>query len=194
MKTSGTLKSIEIAFPSHRSVVTFEVAAAPEDIEAYREMELDIVFDKHKVNKSEDQRKYFYKMVNLIAQKMRLPDMDVHDKLIAENIAYHTRDGALDWVVKNWEPNQYGLVRDGDNYYLDSHMTVKMQKPDGSFLMKNDEPVVGRILWHIKGVAQMDMQEMSRLIDNTVAQAKELGIPTETPEELRMMKERWGMT
>lgn len=193
MKTTGTIKSIDIAFPSHRAVVAFEVTAAPEDIESYRELDLDISFDKHKVNKSEDQRKYFYKLVNLIAQKMKLPDADVHDKLISENIAYHIKDGALDWTANDWKPNQYGIVKVDDSYYLDAHMEVKLQKEDGSVLTKNGEPKTARIFWHIKGVAQMDMQEMSRLIDNTVAQAKELGIPTETPEELRMMKERWGM-
>lgn len=194
MRTQGILKSIDIAYPSRKAVVSFEVTASPEDIESYRELDLDISFDKHKVNKSEDQRKYFYKLVNLIAQKMKLPDADVHDKLISENIAYHIKDGALDWTANDWKPNQYGIVKVDDSYYLDAHMEVKLQKEDGSVLTKNGEPKTARIFWHIKGVAQMDMQEMSRLIDNTVAQAKELGIPTETPEELRMMKERWGMT
>ena len=193
MKTRGTVTGISVSFPSQRAVVSFEVTASPADIEHYKDMDLDISFDKHRENKTEDQRKYFYKLVNLIAQKMRLPDVDVHDKLISECIAYHTNDGALDWAVKNWKPNQYGIVKDGDNYYLDSHMTVKMQKPDGSLLMKNGEPVIGRILWHIKGVAQMDIQEMSRLIEAAIYQAKDLGIPTETPEELRQMKERWGI-
>lgn len=193
MKTNGKLKSIDISYPSRKAVVSFEVTASPEDIEQYREMDLDISFDKHKVNKSEDQRKYFYKLVNLIAQKMRLPDTEVHDKLISENIAYHVKDGALDWTANDWKPNQYGIVRVDDSYYLDSRMEVKLQKEDGSILTKDGKPKMARIFWHIKGVAQMDMQEMSRLIDNAVAQAKELGIPTETPEELRMMKERWGM-
>ena len=38
-----------------------------------------------------------------------------------------------------------------------------------------------------------DTKEMSILIDGTVADAKELGIETMTPEELTEMKERWGV-
>ena len=37
----------------------------------------------------------------------------------------------------------------------------------------------------------MNTQEMSRLIDGTVSQAKELGIETATPEELERMKNEW---
>lgn len=38
----------------------------------------------------------------------------------------------------------------------------------------------------------LDTKEMSRLIDGTVQEAKQLGIKTETPEELARMKALWG--
>lgn len=42
-----------------------------------------------------------------------------------------------------------------------------------------------------RGSHTYDTKEMSVLIDGTVAEAKELGIDTMTPNELREMKERW---
>lgn len=40
---------------------------------------------------------------------------------------------------------------------------------------------------------QYDTDEMSKLIDGTVYEAKELGIETMTPNQIQEMKERWGM-
>lgn len=44
-----------------------------------------------------------------------------------------------------------------------------------------------------RGSHTYDTKEMSFLIDGTVADAKELGIETATPTELKEMKERWGV-
>lgn len=43
-----------------------------------------------------------------------------------------------------------------------------------------------------KGSSLYDTLEMSHLIDGVVRDAQELGIDTMTPEEIRIMKERWG--
>lgn len=41
------------------------------------------------------------------------------------------------------------------------------------------------------GSSTYDTKEMSRLIDGIVSECKELGIETDTPEELALMKARW---
>ena len=43
----------------------------------------------------------------------------------------------------------------------------------------------------LRGSHTYDSREMSILIDGTVQDAKELGIPTETPDEIARMKELW---
>jgi hypothetical protein len=45
----------------------------------------------------------------------------------------------------------------------------------------------------INGSSLYNTLEMSKLIDGIVSEAKELDIQTATPEELRIMKERWGV-
>lgn len=42
------------------------------------------------------------------------------------------------------------------------------------------------------GSSTYDTEEMSRLIDEAVFEAKELGIDTATPDEIALMKERWN--
>lgn len=44
-----------------------------------------------------------------------------------------------------------------------------------------------------KGTSKYNTEEMSQLLDEVVYEAKELGIQTETPENIRIMKERWGV-
>ena len=43
-----------------------------------------------------------------------------------------------------------------------------------------------------KGSSEFDSREMSIFIDGVVSEAKELGIQTETPNQLAEMKSRWG--
>lgn len=43
-----------------------------------------------------------------------------------------------------------------------------------------------------KGSSEMDSREMSILIDGIVSEAKELGIQTETPDEIENMKSLWA--
>ena len=45
--------------------------------------------------------------------------------------------------------------------------------------------------WHIKGTHQMDSKEMSRILESTIFEAKQLGIETETPENIERMAQLW---
>ena len=46
----------------------------------------------------------------------------------------------------------------------------------------------------IKGSSEYDTKEMSHFVNIIVEKAKELGIDTMTPEEIRKMNERWGLS
>jgi hypothetical protein len=46
----------------------------------------------------------------------------------------------------------------------------------------------------MRGSHTYDSREMSRLIDGTVSEAKELGIETLSPAELERMKQQWRVS
>ena len=55
--------------------------------------------------------------------------------------------------------------------------------------------VNGKMFTHyrvFKGSSEFDSREMAIFIDGVVSEAKELGIQTETPEQLAEMKSLWG--
>lgn len=43
-----------------------------------------------------------------------------------------------------------------------------------------------------KGSSEFDTREMSIFLDGVVSEAKELGIPTETPDQIAKLKSLWG--
>lgn len=44
----------------------------------------------------------------------------------------------------------------------------------------------------MRGSHTYNTAEMSKLIDGTVSEAKELGIETMTPDQIEEMKQKWG--
>jgi len=154
--------------------------------------------DKHKEKRSLDSNAFFYLLINKIAVKQRISDVEVHDKYLSENIAYFKNDdGGMDWKVSPNQPNQYGLIKEQVNgnyeYYIDSGMMVTLQKEHGDKVKyKDGKEVKGRVYWHIKGSRQMNSKEMSRLISSVVFDAEQLGIETMTPAEIAHMNSLWG--
>lgn len=57
----------------------------------------------------------------------------------------------------------------------------------------NQKGKVFRVNLVMRGSHTYDTDEMAKLIDGTVYEAKELGIGTMTPNQIREMKERWGV-
>lgn len=172
-------------------LISFETDETPEVFDRTKDKDLAIEVKVWRNKRSLDANNYFYVLVNKIAQKLSISDTEVHDKLLSENLCYICENGAVDWVIQDWEPNKYRLVRRGDEYYYDSLQAVRLTKGDGIPYKTNGKDKVSKIFWHVKGSHQMNTKEMARLIDSTVSEAKGLGIETLTPNELERMKVEW---
>lgn len=174
MKTQGSLLSVNISYPSKRAVVSFEVAAAPEDIEQYREMDLDISFDKHREKRSLDANNYFHVLCDQLRQKLNIPMTECKNHLIASygQVEYIGDKQAI--IKTNIEPQQMMQQE-----YLH---TWCIKTEDGAY-------------WYrvYRGSHTYNTAEMAKLIDGTVQECKAQGIETATPEEIRQMNERWGL-
>ena len=195
METRGKLKDISVDFKTRQSVVTFLVTADPAQVEQYLDMDLDITIVKHREKRSLNANAYFWVLVNKIAQAAGISDTMVHDRLLAENRAYVITDGVMEWRVSGERPSVYGIIKDGERYYIDSGMAVTMNKPSGDLLMQKDgNAAIGNVFWRIKGSREMDTAEMSRLIDSTVQEAQSMHIETMTPQQIKVLVDMWGET
>lgn len=175
MKTQGTLKSIDISYPSRKAVVSFEVTASPQDIEQYKEMDLDITFDKHREKRSLDSNAYFHKLCDLLRQMMGISMAECKNHLIASygQVEYIGEKQAI--IKTNIAP---------EYMYQEEILHTRCIKV---------EP--GDVYWYrvYRGSHTYNTAEMAKLIEGTVTECKAVGIETATPEEIRMMNERWGL-
>lgn len=151
-----------------------------------------------KKKRSRDANSYFWVLVNKIAKKQRISDIEVHDRFLSENRVYYMNSGGgIDWKVSCEEPNQYGLIREyvGSEceYYINSGMVVSLQKDDGNVCkFKDGEDVKGTVYWHIQGTHQMNSKDMSRILSSVVYEAEQLGIEVLTPNEIAHLNALWA--
>jgi len=171
-----------------------------EEINDLLDCDIAIRLNKYRNKRSLDANAYFYVLVNKIAERAKLSDIEVHDKLLSQNLAYVIENGAVDWIVADWKSNAHRLVKlavtehgkQQFKYYYDSLQDVALNKPNGEpYRDSEGNPKTSRIFWHIKGSHEMDSKEMARLIDSTIVEAKELGIETMTSADIEKMKQMW---
>ncbi len=201
MDLKGRIENLYKDFKTNRWNILLSLDSYPaEEIEDLLACDLDIRLKKPYKGRSLDANAYFYVLVNKIAIRQNIDDIDVHDKLLSQNLCYVIEDGAIDWAVADWKSNEYRLVKLRVNeggktqykYYYDSLQDVALTKPNGEpFIDKTGKQKTSRIFWHIKGSHEMDSKEMARLIDSTIYEAKELGIETLPPAILETMKQNW---
>ena len=201
MDLKGKIENLYRDFKTGRWNILLSLDSYPaEEINDLLDCDIAIRLNKYRNKRSLDANAYFYVLVNKIAERAHLSDIEVHDKLLSQNLAYVIENGAVDWIVADWKSNAYRLVKlavtehgkQQFKYYYDSLQDVALNKPNGEPYRDSDgNPKTSRIFWHIKGSHEMDTKEMARLIDATVDEAKDLGIETMTCEEVERMKQLW---
>lgn len=128
--------------------------------------------------RSLDANAYYWVLVGEIAKAIGSTDAEIHNWLLMDyGEPSRTEDGDLKYI----------LMKDDVDYMrsIDHHVrpTDVLEERGG---------VLYRWFIEMKGSRFYDTKEMSRLIDGTVQEAKELGIETLTPDQLAEMKQRWG--
>lgn len=167
----GKLKSIARDVMTGGYLVTFEVAHLPE-IPADKILDIDVKI--HREKRSLNSNSYFHLLAAKIAQKINEPNTHVKNRLIREYGQWELIDGKIPTITV--KPEYEEMILDVDGLHV---------KPTGK-----DEN--GRLVFGLmRGSHTYDTAEMSRLIDGTVSEAKELGIETLTPEQLERMKAAW---
>lgn len=123
--------------------------------------------------RSLDANAYCWVLIDKIAAKTRIPKTEVYRNMIREVGGNSTlvcvQDKAVDQLVRGWSNNGIGWVTDTTPSKLAGCTNV--------------------ILYY--GSSTFDTEQMSRLIDLVVQDARELGIETLTPDDLERMKVQW---
>lgn len=149
-----------------------------EDFDRLREAELDIEIKKHREKRSKSANAYFHVLVNKIAAVQGGSDDAIKKALVVEY-------GAL-------EKDDDGLTV---GFKLPATVDVdKIYPYVRCFDTREENGKLFRCYLVYKQTHLMDSKEMARLIDGAIEMARELGIETDTPEQLARYKEEWSRT
>ena len=168
---TGKLSSNVKLTEEGKTVVTFELnerMAALEMVDELFSKELSLKVDEYKEKRSRNANNYAWKLITDIGNKLRMSKEDVYLMML----------------------KRYGQSE---------MVSVLANVPFGKFVKYYEEvgesELKGKLFKHYRvyqGSSEFDTKEMSIFIDGIVSEAKDLGIPTETPEQIARMKDLWG--
>lgn len=146
------------------------------DFDRLKDADLDVEIKKHRNRRSLSANAYFHVLVNKIAEAQSIGNEEVKVNLVCEY-------GAL---AKDKDGSTVG-------FKLPESVDVNTIYP---YVKCFDTRVEGGKTFNCylvyKQTHLMDSKEMARLIDGAVYVAQDLGIVTDTPEQLAKYKEEWG--
>lgn len=159
---------------SNRWAVELQFDRPPETIEKYVDKDLDITLKLYKEKRSLNANAYFHVLVEKIAGVLKVTHTEVHNQLIAD---YGYQDQDIPPIIIDDRVDWKRL----DSLHLRPTTHTRMM----------DNGQLYRVYLVMRGSHTYNTSEMSKLIDGTVQEAKELGIETLTPDELAKMKAEW---
>lgn len=156
---------------SGKPIVTLELnekVPALKMVDELHDEKLSIKIDKYRAKRSLNANNYAWKLITDIGNATRQSKDDVYLLMLK-------RYGQSDMVSAVAE--------------VPAHHYFKYYEEAGESVLK------GKLFKHYrvyKGSSEFDTKEMSIFIDGVVSEAKDLGIQTDTPEQIARMKDLWG--
>jgi len=175
METTGRIKSISKDWESDKLIIAFEINTLPSDLDALTGGNtLDITARRHREKRSLNANSYFHLLTGKIAEVNGTSLNHEKNRLIREYGQYMEMDGMIPTTTAKSKYEDRMMDMEG------VHLKV-IARPDRETVR----------LAFMRGSHTYDTKEMSRLIDATVSEAKELGIETLPPEQIQRMKSLW---
>ncbi len=170
---------IDLSFGMNRKQrITLEVDGDfRNDFDQLKDFDVSVEIKKYREKRSKDANAYFHVLVNKIAEAQGLGNDEVKKSLVLE----------------------YGaLAKDDDGYTvgfkLPASVNIDKIYPYAKiFDVREENGRTFNCYLVYKHTHELDSKEMSRLIDGAIYVAKDLGIETDTPEQLAKYKEGWGI-
>ena len=169
---TGKISDLSLDFRTGRAKLTLElnekmVATALYD-ELHQAEKLSVKISKFREKRSLNANNYAWLIINEIANVLRASKEEIYFKLLKRY-------------------GQSELISVIDTVPIDEY--IKYYEEAGESTLN------GKLFKHYrvyKGSSEFDTLEMSIFIDGVVSEAKELGIQTETPDQIAKLKSLWG--
>lgn len=172
MKVTGRIIDASVDFKNYKPRVTFEVNEKADFFQFFDELKdkdkLSIEVKQYREKRSLNANNYAWAIITQIADVMRASKEEIY----------------LEMLRRYGQSEIISVVA-----HIPIHEYIKYCEEAG------ESSLNGKLFKHYKvykGSSEFDTREMSIFVDGIVFEAKELGIQTETPDQIAEMKARWG--
>lgn len=172
MRATGRIVGASIDFKTNKPVLMLEVNERNDFEQIVDDLKdkdkLTIEIKQHRERRSLNANAYAWSLIGQIADAVRAGKDEIYLKL---------------------------LKRYGQSELISVLSHVPIENYVKYFEEAGESKLNGKDFTHYrvyKGSSEFDTREMSIFIDGVVSEAKDLGIQTETPNQIAEMKARWG--
>lgn len=180
MDYTGTFDSLAMDFATNKQKVGLTLNEdARQAFENLRGKQVLITIKPYKKKRSLEANAYFHTLVGKIAEVTRNSKPAIKNQLLSRYGQYEMgEDGIEHFIVRDDKD-----VSEREDIHLQPTSAIRVL----------DDGKLYRVYRVIRGTHTYDTYEMSKLIDGTVSEAKELGIETITTTEIEEMMKRYGV-
>lgn len=160
---------------SMRPVISLELDRPLQD--DLRGQELDLVIDKHREHRSLRQNAYYWQLLEELRAVMGWTRPEAHNRMLRQYGQVEIVAGKVVYIPFPDTDEVEAELLQTEAYHVAPTSDTKEEKGR-------------RYRWYLmlRGSSTYDTQEMSRLVDGLVEEAKEVGIETLTPDDLAKMR------
>lgn len=175
MKCKGKMIDLSIDYATNRPRITFLLESKSDllNIEEIASVDkLSIEAKKWREKRSLDANAYCWVLIHKLAEKLKLKPLEVYKRAIYDTGVCQVlplKENAVDRFVSVWEANGLGWFCERFPSKLDKYVNVKAYYGSSSY----------------------DTEEMSRLLENIIADCKEQNIETMKDTEYKSLIESW---
>lgn len=174
MKFTGQIQGITKDFKTEKFIVSFTMneSLPVDEVNSLMNEKLSVEVKKWKKKRSLDANGYLWVLCTEIARLIGSSKDEVYEEML----------------------QKYGFLdkdEDGSFITVTLKSNIDISRVEGHWkFYKSNEKFNAYLM--IKGTSEYDTSEMAHFLDMVVQEAKELGIQTETPDEIARLKALWG--
>lgn len=159
-----------------KTIITAILDVKAEEVAKYTGKACQFKIGLFRQRRSLSQNAYYWQLLTKVAAGMRTTTAFQHNRLLRQHPRFKTISGNN---VQVW-------LRDGVEENVLEDMTLHLF-PTAQF-KTNSNGVTFRLYYVLRGSSEYNTEEMATLLDDLIADAKEAGIETLTPDELERMR------
>lgn len=182
MEIRGKLDGITVDYLRHKTIISFAVDNSPADTEeaceGYKDKELVLKISQYSPKRSLNANAYFHALCREIGKKIDRTEVFVKNRMIAVAGQPDLNEQGEAWTIKT--------NLDVSKMWEQETLHVK---PIGTKI-ENDKTLYFYAV--MRASHTYTVREMQQLIDSTVEECKQLGIPTISDKDMEKMLNAWG--